>query len=216
MLQFHFKIAHIAGSVNSAADFLSRLEIKVTEKLLKKIRKDIQTALIVEVTTSSSDVADEKQVFFTQADKNDESEERTLERKGQSRQNGKQWVTKDEPSYLKTSVKEFTKIEGNTASYSMHGIKANARKGVEQYVDLVLKNMKLKIRGQPLDEVLIVTDSRYKHYKAKEDRIFLKDGPMSRKFFGETGSVKYYQILIPKLLVKEVLCSLHREFGKYP
>ena len=32
VLQFNFKIAHIAGSVNTAADFLSRLELKVTEK----------------------------------------------------------------------------------------------------------------------------------------------------------------------------------------
>ena len=30
VLQFNFKIAHIAGSVNTAADFLSRLELKVT------------------------------------------------------------------------------------------------------------------------------------------------------------------------------------------
>ena len=30
--QFNFKIAHIACSVNTAADFLSRLELKVTQK----------------------------------------------------------------------------------------------------------------------------------------------------------------------------------------
>ena len=30
VLQFIFKIAHIAGSVNTAADFVSRLELKVT------------------------------------------------------------------------------------------------------------------------------------------------------------------------------------------
>ena len=35
-LQFNFKIAHIAGSVNTAADFLSRLELKVTEKIRLK------------------------------------------------------------------------------------------------------------------------------------------------------------------------------------
>ena len=98
----------------------------------------------------------------------------------------------------------------------MNGIKANARIRVEQDVDLVLKNMKLKILGQPNDEVLIITDSRYKNYKANEDRIFLKDGLLFRKYFGETGSVKYYQILIPKQLVEEVLCSLHGEFGKHP
>ena len=37
VLQFNFKIAHIAGSVNTAADFLSRLEHKVTEKIRLKI-----------------------------------------------------------------------------------------------------------------------------------------------------------------------------------
>ena len=63
----------------------------------------------------------------------------------------------------------------------MNGIKANARIRVEQDVDLVLKNIKLKVLGQPYDEVLIMTDSRYKNYKAIEDRINLKDGPLFRK-----------------------------------
>ena len=76
--------------------------------------------------------------------------------------------------------------------------------------------MKLRILGQPYDEVLIMTDSRYKNYKANEDRIILKDDLLFRKYFGETGSVKYYQILIPKQLIKEVLRSLHGEFGKHP
>ena len=126
VLQFNFKIAHIAGSVNTAADFLSRLELKVTEKISLKIREDIQTTPI-EVTTSSSDVADEEQIFFTSADDVKESEEQTLERKEQSRQNAKQWFANEELLALKTSVKEFTKIDGNTTSYSINGIKATAR-----------------------------------------------------------------------------------------
>ena len=215
VLQFNFKIAHIAGSVNIAADFVSRLELRVTEKIRLKIREDIQTTPI-EVTKSSSDVADEEQVFFTQTDDVKESEEQTLERKEQSRQNAKQWAANEESPALRTSVKEFTKIDGNTTSYSMSGIKASARIRVEQDVDLVLKNLKLKILGQPFDEVLIMTDSRYKHYKTNEDRIILKDGLLYRKYFGETGSVKYYQILIPMQLVKKVLRSLHGEFGKHP
>ena len=137
MLQFNFKIAHIAGSVNTEADFLSRLELKVSEKIRLKIREDIQTTPI-EVTTSSSDVADEEQFLFTQADNNDDSEEQTLERKEQSGQNAKQWATNEESSALKSIVKEFTKIDGNTTSYSMNGIKANARIQAEQNVDLVL------------------------------------------------------------------------------
>ena len=41
--QFNFKLAHIAGSVNAAAEFLSRLKLKVTEKIRLKIRENIQT-----------------------------------------------------------------------------------------------------------------------------------------------------------------------------
>ena len=141
---------------------------------------------------------------------------RPFEREKQSRQNAKQWAVHDESPALKTSVKEFTKIDRNTTSYSMKSIKANARTRVEQDVDLVLKIMKLKILGQSYVEVLMITDSRYKNYKANEDRIILKDGLLFRKHFGETVSVKYYQILIPKPLVKEVLLSLHGEFGKHP
>ena len=173
VLQFSFKKAHIAGSVNNAADFLSRRELKVTEKIRLKIREDIHTTHI-EVTTSSSDVADEEQIFFTHADDGKESEEQTGERKKQSRQNAKQWAANEESSALKTSVKAFTKIDGNTTSYSMNGIKANARMRVEQDVDLVLKNMKLKVLGQVYDEVLMITDSRYKNYTSNENRIILK------------------------------------------
>ena len=135
------------------------------------------------MTTSCSDVADEEQFFFTQADNNHESEQQTVERKKQPKRNAKQWAAKEESPVLKTSVKEFTKIDGSTTSCSINGIKANARIRVEQDVDLVLENMKLKILGQPYDEVLIMTDSRYKNYKANEDRINLKDGLLFRKFF---------------------------------
>ena len=215
MLQFNFKIAQIDGAVNTAADFLSRLELKVTEKIHLKIREDVQTTPI-EVSTSSSDVADEEQFFFTQPDSQEETEEQILQRKEQSQKNAAEWVTNQELSSLKPSIKEFTKIDGNTTSYSINGIKASARIRVEQDGDLVLKNLKLKILGHPHDDVLLATDRRYKHYKANEDRIILKDGLLFRKYYGETGSVKYYQILIPKQLVNEVLRNLHGEFGKHP
>ena len=215
VLQFNFKVAYIAGSVNTAADFLSKLELKVTEKLRLKIREDIQTTHI-EVTTSSSDVADVEQFFFTHADDSNESEEQSLERKKRSKQHAQQWAANEESPVLKTSVKEFTKIDGNTTLHSMNGIKTNARLRVEQDVELVLKNMKFNILGQPHDHVLMMTDSRSKNYKANEDCIILKGGLLFRKYFGEAGNVKYYQILIPKQLVNEVLRCLHGEFGKHP
>ena len=215
VLQFNFKIAHIAGSVNTAADFLSRLELKVTEKIHLKIREDIQTTPI-EVSASSSDVADEEQSFFTQTDDQDETEKQTLQRKEQSQKKAAEWIINQEPSSLKPSVKQFTKIDGNVTSYSINRIKASAQIRVEQDADLVLKNLKLKILGQPHDNVLLATDRRLKHYKTNEDRIILKDWLLFRKNYEETASVKYYQILIPKQLVNEVLRNLHGEFGKHP
>ena len=215
VLQFNFKKAHFAGSVNTAADFLSRLELKVTEKMHLKILEDVQTTPI-EVSTSCSDVADEEQFFFTQPDSQDETEEQILQRKEQSQKSAAEWVVNQELFSLTPSIKEFTKIDRNTTSYSINGIRASARKRVEQDADLVLKNIKLKLLGHPHDDVLLATDRRYKHYKANEDRIILKDGLLFRKNYGETGSVKYYQILIPKQLVNEVLRNLHGDFGKHP
>ena len=74
MLQFNFKLAHTTGSVNTAVDFLRRLELKVTEKICLKIREDVQTTPI-DGTTSSLDVADIEQFFFTEADGEDETED---------------------------------------------------------------------------------------------------------------------------------------------
>ena len=91
MLQFNFKIAHIAGSVNAAAEFFSRLELKVTEKIHLKIRDDVQSTTI-KVSTSSSDVADEEQFYFTQAKSQDETEEQILQRKMKSQKKAEEWV----------------------------------------------------------------------------------------------------------------------------
>ena len=215
MVQFNFKIAHVAGSINTAADFLSRLEPKVTEKIHLKIWEDVQTTPI-EVSTSSSDVADEEQSFVTQTNGQDETEEQILQRTDQSQKNAAEWLVSHEPSSMKPNIKDFTKIDGNTTSYSIHGIKAIAQIRVEQDADLVLKNLKLKILGQPHDDVLLSTDRRFKHYKANADRIILKDGLLPRKNDRKTGSVKYYQILTPTQLVNEVLRNLHGEFGKHP
>ena len=64
--------------------------------------------------------------------------------------------------------------------------------------------------------MLKTTDPRYIHHKANEDRIILEDGLLFRNYFGEKGSVEYYQILISKQLVHEVLRSLLGEIGKNP
>ena len=136
--------------------------------------------------------------------------------KAQSQKKAVEWVVNQERLSMKPSIKEFTKIDGNITSYSINGTKASAQIRVEQDADLVLRTPKLKIVGQTHDDVLLSTDRRSKHYKANEELIILRDGLLFRKYYGETGSVKYYQILIPKQLVDEVLRNLHGEYGKHP
>ena len=62
LLQFNFKIALIACSVNTAADFFSRLELKVRGKISLKIGEDNQATPIA-LTKNSLDFADEKYSF---------------------------------------------------------------------------------------------------------------------------------------------------------
>ena len=62
-LQFNFTIAHIPGKKNTAADFLTRLEIEPNEKIVLKIREDILTKLI-EVNIESTGIAREEPVFL--------------------------------------------------------------------------------------------------------------------------------------------------------
>ena len=63
-------------------------------------------------------------------------------------------------------------------------------------------------------EVLLATGRRLKQYKANEDRVFSRDGRLFHNYYGETGSVKYYKIIIVEQLASEVLRRLHGEFGE--
>ena len=83
VLQITFRIMHVAGSQNTAADFLSRLELTPKEKVQLKLRDDVLTSPI-EVNLQSSDVTDEEQLFFL-PDEEDESEQEIFARKALSK-----------------------------------------------------------------------------------------------------------------------------------
>ena len=85
-MQFNFIIAHIPGKNNTAADYLSRMEMDPTEKLVMKIREDVGTQPI-EVNVQSARVSEEEQVSFTEED--NETEEQIWERKKQSERDSK-------------------------------------------------------------------------------------------------------------------------------
>ena len=79
------------------------------------------------------------------------------------------------------------------------------------------REIELKFQDQPYDQLLLKTYRRIKHYKATEDRIFLKNAYCSwSTTYGEAGGVKYYQVVIPKQLVEEVFGNLHEKFVWQP
>ena len=77
-MQFNFTIAHIPGQNNTAADYLSRLEISPKEKLILLIREDISITPI-ELNVQSAGVTEEEQIFYT--DDDEETEEQIWKRK---------------------------------------------------------------------------------------------------------------------------------------
>ena len=215
VLQFCLKIAHIAGSVNTEADFFSRLELTVREKVRSQNPEDIHTTPI-EVSTSSSDVADEEQTFYTQADNNDESEEQTLERKKTIQTKCKAIRSKWRTMLLENKCERIYKDRRKHYVVIHEWNRGKSTNTSRARFQSCFEENETDISRPTTWRILMTTYSRYKHYKANEDRIILKDGLMFRKYFGATGSVKYYQLLFPKQLVNDILLSLHGEFGKHP
>ena len=84
VLQFNFTIAHIPGKMNTAADFLSRLEMDPSEKIILKIREDIPTTPI-EVNIESTGIAQEETVFFDPTDQVKTTEKELSKRKEEAR-----------------------------------------------------------------------------------------------------------------------------------
>ena len=84
VIQFNFVIAHIPGAQNTAADYLSRLEADPKDKLVMKIREDVQT-LPIEINVQSAGVSQEEQIFYTNDD--DETKEQYWARKEAIRNN---------------------------------------------------------------------------------------------------------------------------------
>ena len=73
VIQFTFIIAHIPCKNNTAANYLSCMEMDPCEKLVLKIREDVETRPI-EVNVQSAGVSEEEQVFFTEEDNETEEQ----------------------------------------------------------------------------------------------------------------------------------------------
>ena len=212
VLQYNFVIAHVAGSMNTVADFLSRTEVNPTEKLEMTIRNLIHTKAI-EVNIQSTGIVEEEQIYFLPDEEIDENQ---LWEEKQNTRNQAQNETHNDPENDVSELQQFHKPTSGLISCSSGHFKDNARIRLEQNNDRVLRNLRAKIEGEPFDENELASDFRYQHYLQNITRIEIKHEVLTRKYYTDTGMISHYQILLPIQLLEELLQALHGHNSNHP
>ena len=159
------------------------MEMDPTEKLVLKIRADVETQP-TEVNVQSAGVSEEEQVFFTEED--NETEKQIWGRKKQSKAELK----------LAETVIQIDAISENVAEKITNFTQKLRRTNqilLEQSKDPILLQLKAKIQNEECSEDILQQDIRYRHYLNNLDRIVLKDEIVTRKYYDETGQIKYHQ-----------------------
>ena len=207
VIQFNFTIAHIPGKNNTAADYLSPLEISPKEKLIIRIREDIPTTPI-ERHVQSDGVAEEEQIYYT--DDDNETEEQIWQRKQLARENPSH--QSPDISFEKFSI-HHSIAQRLSICQKLTNINTVA---IEQNSDVILQQRKLKLQKEEYSETILIQDIRYQHCIRQLDRLSNQNDIITRQYYDETGNVKYNQILFPKHLVNELLEPLHGKANRHP
>ena len=205
VLQYNFVIAHVAGTMNTAAYCLSRTEVDPTEKLEMTFRNDIHTKAI-ELNIQSSGIVEEEQIYILLDDEIDESH---IWEEKQNVRNQAQIGTHNEPKNAVSELQQFHKPTSRLILVSSGYFRDNARIRLEQNNDVVLRNLRAKIEGDSFDENELASAYRYHHYLQKITRTEIKQNVLTRKYYTDTGTVSHYQILLPIQLLDEFLQALH-------
>ena len=212
VLQYNFVIAHVAGSMNTAAGFLSRTEVDPKEKLEMTIRNDIHTKA-TEVNIQSSGIVEEEQIYILPDDEIDENQ---LWEEKQNVRKQAQTETHNDPENAVSELHQFHKPTSGLISVSSGYFRDNARNRLEQNNDIVHRNLRAKIEGEPIDENHLASDYRYHHYLQNITRIEIQQVVLTRKYYTYTGTVSHFQTLLPIQLLDEFLLALHGHNSNHP
>ena len=209
VLQFNFTIAHVPAKMNTAAVFLSRLEMDPNEKISLKIREDIPTKPI-EVNIESTGIAQEEPVFFDSIDQQETTEKELWIRKEEARN-----TIPNDPPVITVSCYYANDLHKDTTIVVIAQITKPSRILIEQDSDPTLPNFKREMLGLPFDEQILLNDARYMHYSRNKKRIIIKDDQY-RQYYNDIGEVSHLQVLLPGQLLKVLLQALHGTADKQP
>ena len=80
------------------------------------------------------------------------------------------------------NFQHFHKPTSGLKNCSEGHFRDNARIGLEQNSDIVLRNLRAKIEGNPFDENDLASDYRYQHYLQNLIRVEIKQEVLTRKY----------------------------------
>ena len=153
VLQFNFTIAHIPGKMNTAADFLSRLEMDPNEKVILKITEDIPTKPI-EVNIESTGIAQDEPVFSDPTDHQETTEKELWKRKEETRN-----AIPNEPLVITVSCYYANDLHKDTTFVNIAQLTKPSRIFIEQDSDPTLLNFKREMLGLPFGEQILLNNA---------------------------------------------------------
>ena len=209
VLQFNFTIAHIPNKMNTAADFLSRLEMGPKQKIISKNREDIPTKLI-EVNIESAGIAQEELVFFDTKD-----QQETSKKRWKSKEEARKIIPND-PPVITVSCYYANDQHKDTTIVNIAQLTKPSRIHIEQDSDPKLLNFKREMLRLQFDKQILINDARYVHYSRNQGRIIIKDDMLCRQYYNDLGEVSHIQTVLPGQLLKVLLQSIHGTAGKHP
>ena len=135
------------------------------------------------------------------------------------RRKNKTFVIKPKPKHTMIQKMLFQSYNNSTNLHqdcSSGYFKDNARIRLEQNNDIVLRNLRAKLKGNPFDENELASDHRHQHYLQNITRIEIKQEVLTRKYYTDTGTKSHCQILLPIQLLDEFLQALHGHNSNHP
>ena len=186
---FNFTIAHNPGKMNTAADFLSRLEMDPNEKTILKIREDLPTTPI-EVNIELTGIAQEEPIFFDTTDQQETTENELWQRKEEARN-----AIHTEPPIITVSCYNAIDLHKNTTTVNIAQLTKPSRILIDHDSDQTLLNFKREVLGLPFDEQSVINDAPYMQYSGNRKRIIIKDDILCRQYYNDLGEVSHLQVL---------------------
>ena len=148
----------------------------------------------------STGIVEEEQIYILP---DDEIEENQLWQEELNVRNQAQNGTHIEPENSVTELQSFHKPTSGLNTCSEDHFRDYARIRFEQNNDIVLRNLRAKLEGNPFDESDLASDYRYQHNLQNITRIEIKQEVLTRRYYTNTGTTSHYQILLPVQLLED-------------